>query len=413
MTGLRQRHTQVPTPPMSGGGSAQSPILARSWDSSKPMALAVIVLALTVALAGCGEKKVVPKVMAVAVKVATATRENVPLEISAIGNVESPTSVQIKSMINGQITGVKFKEGQDVRKGELLFTIDPRPGEADLRRNEATLAKDIATAGNARADAQRYQALAKEGVVAQQQSDQMVAAADAAEALVQADRAAVTNSKVQLTYTRIYSPISGRTGTLAIQLGNVIKANDTPYLVTINQISPIYVTFTLPEQLLGEVKKYEARHRLTVSASLPNDSEPALGTLTFIDNTVDPQTGTIKLKGTFANTDCRLWPGQFVNVSLRLADEPDAIVVPTAAIQNGQQGPYLFVIKPDMTAESRLVKVNRTFGDQSVIQTGVNPGEIVVTDGQLRLTPGAKVDMKNSPAGQGQNAQAGKQGVTS
>lgn len=371
-------------------------------------------LLLAGALTGCGEKKVQARAAAVSVSVTTAAQKDMPVEIAAIGTVESPTSVQVKSMLNGEITAVHFKEGQDVKKGELLFTIDRRPGEADLLRNEATLAKDAATAVDARADANRYQALFNEGVVAQQQSDQMKAAADAAEALVDADRAAVTNSKVQLTYTEIYSPISGRTGGLAIQLGNVVKANDTPYLVMINQISPTYVTFTIPEQMLPLVKGYMAQHQLTVLASIPNDPNPAQGLLTFVDNTVDSQTGTIKLKGTFANMDRRLWPGQFVNVRLLLATQAGAVVVPAVALQNGQNGQFLFVVKQDMTTESRAVKVNRTVGDQAVIESGLRAGETVVTDGQLQLTPGVKVEFKDNVSGQGQDATKAKpQGMTS
>jgi len=368
-------------------------------------------------LSGCGDKKAAgPRAVSVPVITAVAMQKEVPIQVKAIGTVESPTTVQVKSMINGEITSVRFKEGQEVKKGDLLFTVDRRPIEADLRRAEATLARDIATATNARADANRYEALLKEGVVAQQQADQMRTAADAADALVDADRAAAINSKVQLTYTDILSPISGRTGSLAIQLGNVIKANDTPFLVTVNQIKPIYVTFTIPESMLGNVQRYLAKNRLMVSASIPNDPIPVEGMLTFIDNSVDRQTGTIKLKGTFVNADSRLWPGQFVNVTLTLGRQADAVVIPTAALQNGQQGQFLFVIRKDMTAESRPVTVLRTVGDLAVIQSGVVPGETVVVDGQLRLTTGAKVEVKSATPGQsgGQNAETSKgQGKTS
>jgi multidrug efflux system membrane fusion protein len=368
-------------------------------------------------LAGCGQKKAAgPRSTGVPVVTAVAAQKEMPIQITAIGTVESPTTVQVKSMVNGELTSVRFKEGQDVKKGDLLFTVDRRPIEADLRRAEATLARDQATAVNARADARRYQALLKEGVVAQQQADQMVTAADAAEALVEADRAAVINTKVQLTYTDILSPISGRTGNLAIQLGNVIKANDTPFLVTVNQIKPIYVTFTIPERMLGNVQRFMAKGRLAVTASIPNDPAPVEGTLTFIDNAVDRQTGTIKLKGTFTNADLRLWPGQFVNVTLTLGRQPDAIVVPTAALQNGQQGQFVFVVRKDMTVESRPVMVERRVGELAVVQSGVAPGETVVVDGQLRLTTGAKVEIKGGAPGQNgsQNAEGGRtQGKTS
>ena len=367
-------------------------------------------------LTGCGEKQAPSRAMTVPVLTAVAAQKDMPIQLTAIGNIESLTTVQVKSMLNGEITSVRFKEGQDVQKGDLLFTLDRRPTEADLRRNEATLARDQATAVNARADARRYAALLKEGVVAQQQADQMRTAADAAEALVEADRAAVINSKVQLTYTDILSPISGRTGSLAIQLGNVVKANDTPFLVTVNQIKPIYVTFTIPERMLGDVQRYMRKGRLAVSVAIPNDPAPVEGTLTFVDNAVDNRSGTIKLKGTFANADSRLWPGQFVNVTLTLGVQPGATVIPTSALQNGQQGQFLFVIRQDMTAESRPVLVQRTVGDQAVVQQGVAPGETVVIDGQVRLSTGAKVEIKGGAPrqGGGQNAESNKgQGKTS
>jgi multidrug efflux system membrane fusion protein len=367
--------------------------------------LAVAILIAT--LGACASKKETRGPASVPVLVATAVQKEMPVDIGVIGNVEAITSVQVKSMINGEITSVNFKEGQDVRKGDLLFIIDPRPFEADLRRNEANLARDIATAENARADSNRYQALWKEGVVASQQAEQMQTASDAAAALVRADHAAVENARVQLLYTKIYSPINGCTGNLTIQLGNVIKANDLS-LITINQITPIYVSFTIPEQHLGEVKRYMAQHNLKVTAKLPVDPNPAVGILTFIDNTVDRQTGTIRLKGTFENKDRRLWPGQFVNVVLTLATQPDAVVVPAQAVQEGQQGQYVFVVNKEMTAEARQVSVARTVGGESIVATGIRPGEVVVTDGHLRLVPGAKVELKSNSPGQGQSADAKK-----
>jgi multidrug efflux system membrane fusion protein len=299
-------------------------------------------------------------------------------------------------MIGGEITAVNFKEGQDVKKGQLIFSIDRRPLEADLRRAEATLAKDQATAANDKAQAERYVALAKDGVVAAQVTDQMVAAAHASDELVKADHAAVENARVQLLYTRINSPINGRTGNLAVQLGNIVKANDVPILVTINQINPIYVTFTIPEQLLPEVKRYSAKRKLKVLAQMPNDATPAVGELSFMDNTVDRQTGTIKLKGTFVNTDRRLWPGQFVNVKLTLATQPNAITVPAPAVQTGQQGQYVYVVKQDKSVEQRKVQIARTLGQDAIVAAGIQPGETVVTDGQLRLTPASKVDIKSA-----------------
>jgi multidrug efflux system membrane fusion protein len=363
-------------------------------QSRHSLALLGVTLALA-ATSGCSKKAEPIRAMSVPVAVTPAVQKEMPVEIAAIGNVESITAVGVKSMINGEITSVKFQEGQDVRKGDLLFTIDERPSQADLLRNEANLARDIATAANARAQAKRYQALWKEGVIASEQAEQMQTAADAADALVRSDQAAVENSRVQLTYTKIYSPIDGRTGNLSIQLGNVIKANDVA-LITINQISPIYVTFTIPEQNLEQVTRYQAKHPLQVSALLPNDPVPAVGALTFIDNSVDRQTGTIKLKATFDNRDRRLWPGLFVNTVMRLTSEPNALVVPVRALQTGQQGQFVFVVGEDMKAEVRLVKVLRTIGDQAVVADGVRAGDLVVTEGHLRLTPGAKVELKNN-----------------
>jgi multidrug efflux system membrane fusion protein len=382
---------------------------------------AISALILMFGLAACsGAKKDMSTSRAanapVPVTVAMAVKRDVPLEIDAIGTVEPINMVSVKSMIGGEITAVNFKEGQDVKKGQLLFSIDRRPLEADLRRAQATLAKDEATAANDKAQADRYVALAKDGVVAEQVTDQMVAAAHASEELVKADHAAVENARVQLVYTSINSPIDGRTGNLAVQLGNIVKANDVPILVTINQINPIYVTFTIPEQLLPEVKRYSAQHKLKVIAQMPNDSTPAVGELTFMDNTVDRQTGTIKLKGTFVNTDRRLWPGQFVNVKLTLATQPNAITVPAPAVQTGQQGQYVYVVKQDKSVEQRKVQIARTLGQDAIVAAGIQPGETVVTDGQLRLTPASKVDIKGTGQpnqGQPTTTEAANQGSRS
>jgi membrane fusion protein, multidrug efflux system len=372
---------------------------------------ALISLFLMFLALGCSNKAPQkPQAVAVPVTVAVAEQRDVPIQIKTIGSVDPYVTVGIKTMISGEITTVNFKEGQDVSKGQLLFNIDRRPMEADLRRAEATLARDQATAANDRAQATRYAALMKEGVVAQEQSDQMVTAANASDALVKADRAAVENAKVALQYAQVYSPISGRTGNLMVQLGNVVKANpDTP-IVTINQVSPIYVTFTVPEQYLADVKRYMEQRPLAVQAQIPNDPNPATGKLTFIDNSVDRQTGTIKLKATFANADRRLWPGQFVNATLTLANQPNAITIPNEALQTGQQGQFVYVVRQDGIAEARNVTVARTIEGRSVIASGVQAGDRVVTDGQLRLRSGeSKVEIRaNAPgaaAPSGQNAQ--------
>jgi multidrug efflux system membrane fusion protein len=333
----------------------------------------------------------------VPVTAATVIQKTVPVQLRAIGNVESYSTISVKSQIEGVLTRVHFKEGQYVNKGDILFTIDPRPYEATLKQAEANLAKDTAQLENARVEVTRYAELVKKGYVAQEQYDQIRTNAAALEATVNADKAMVENASLQLKYCFIYSPITGKTGNLVSNQGNLIKANADNPMVTINQIQPIYVTFSVPEQYLNEIKKYMAARKLNVEAFISReDVMPDQGVLTFIDNTVDVATGTIKLKGTFANRGKRLWPGQFVNVLLTLTMQPDAIVVPSQAIQTGQSGVYVFVIKSDLTVESRSVVVDRSLDGESVIEKGLQPGEKVVTDGQLRLVPGAKVEIKTS-----------------
>jgi multidrug efflux system membrane fusion protein len=351
-------------------------------------------------LSSCGGTKAAPPSNPpVPVLAAAVEQKDVPLQLHAIGSVEAYSNVSVKTQVTGELTGVYFKEGQDVRKGQLLFTIDKRPFDAALKQAEGTLAKDQAQAANAQAQARRYESLYKAGVVSKEEYDQMQSNADALEAAVIADKAAVENARVQLIYCTIYSPINGRTGPLLIHQGNMIKANDTPFLVSINQVEPIYTTFTVPEQYLAEIKKYAGKRKLAVQAIIPNDDRgPVTGHLSFIDNAVDQGTGTIKLKGEFANSDRRLWPGQFVDVVLTLADQPKAIVIPSQAVQNGQQGQFVFVVKPDMTVEARPVVLNRSTDGQAVIDKGLTPGEQVVTDGQLRLVPGAKVQLKPAVA---------------
>jgi multidrug efflux system membrane fusion protein len=333
------------------------------------------------------------------VLVATVEQKAVPLQLKAIGAVEAYSNVSVKTQVTGELTGVHFKEGADVSKGQLLFTLDKRPFEAALKQAQGMLARDQAQAANARNQANRSRALNQAGVVSKEEYDRMQSEADALDAAVLADQAAVENARVQLVYCSIYSPINGRTGPLLIHQGNMIKANDTPFLVSINQVEPIYATFTVPEQNLAEIKRYSSRGKLRVQAFIPNDPRrPAEGWLSFIDNTVDQATGTIKLKGEFPNADRRLWPGQFVDVVLTLAQQPNAIVVPSQALQNGQQGQFVFVVKPDMTVEARPVVLDRSTDGQAVISKGLTPGEQVVTDGQLRLVPGVtKVELKKSP----------------
>jgi multidrug efflux system membrane fusion protein len=369
----------------------------------------VAALAVTLALlSACSKTKAGPPVESAApVVVAAAVQRDVPVDVKAVGTVEAFSNVQVKSMIAGEITSVGFTEGQDVKKGDLLFVIDPRPYHAALAQAQGNLARDVAQEANARAQATRYAALYKEGVVSREQYDQMMTASDALKQAVEADRAAVETAKVNLTYTTIYSPIDGRTGNLMVHRGNVVKANDIPILA-INQIQPIYATFSVPEMYLPEIKKYEGSRKLAVVVRVPNEPKPAEGTLTFIDNTVDPATGTIKLKATFPNRDRRLWPGQFADVSLTLSTQKNAVLVPSAAVQTGQNGQYVFVVKSDSTAELRYVTVSRIIGSDSVITSGLQAGDQVVTDGQVRLTPGRKVAL-STPANAASNTESASQ----
>jgi len=348
----------------------------------------------------------------------------VPVEIRVIGNVEPYTTIHVKAQIGGQLTKVYFREGQEVRKGDRLFLIDPRPydeairqAEANLARNtallqqaEANLQRDLAEEKYARDQAARYQRLFVEGVMSKEQTEQFLTDADAraeavkadraaiesARAAIQADRAALANARLQRAYCSIDSPIDGRTGDLAIHEGNLVKANDVD-LITIHQIRPIYVTFSVPEKDLPAVKRYMATGTLPVLASPPSD--PAMveqGSLTFVDNAVDSTTGTIKLKGAFPNPGGRLWPGQFVNVVLRLTVKPNALVAPARAIQTGQEGEYVYVVTKDMTAEARPVVTSNRVDRQVVVEQGLARGETVVTEGQLRLAPGVKVRIKEA-----------------
>jgi multidrug efflux system membrane fusion protein len=421
----------------------------RGWFFS--VGILGLLSAIQILVIACSNEKVgKPVLPSVPVTVATVVQKEVPVQIHAIGNVQAYSTIIVKSIVGGEINQVHFTEGQDVKKGDPLLTIDPRPlesalkqteanldkdqaqigqVEADLAKNiamvkqaEANIERDIAQAENARVEAKRYESLVEKQVVSRQQYDQFRTNAEALEATVRADRAAkesaeaavrsskaalentraavradqaaVENAKIQLGYCFIHSPMDGRTGNLLVKRGNVIKANDID-LLTINQVNPIYVAFSVPEQNLPEIKKYMAKAPLNVIALLPHDANGAeMGVLSFIDNTVDKTTGTILLKGTFVNKESRLWPGQFVNVVLTLTTQPDAIVVPSQAVQTGQQGQYVFVIKPDATVEFRTVVVGRIVHGDTVIQKGLNQDEKVVTDGQLRLFPGAKVEIK-------------------
>ena len=347
---------------------------------------------------GCSSQKAQSAApIAVPVVVAPAVERTVPVELRAIGNVQAYNTVQVKTQVAGELTGVFFKEGDDVKRGQLLFTLDPRPLESDLKRQQATLARDQAEAANARAQATRYAKLMEEGVVAREQYDQYRTQAEALEAVAQADKNAVEAARLQLAYTRIFAPLAGRTGSLLVHRGNIVKENDDKsVLVAINQLTPIYVEFAVPERYLPQVKAQTSAGKLKVQAMAPGQTEPEEGTLTFVDNAVDPTTGTIRMKGTFANPSRRLWPGQFVDVMLRLSERLNAVVVPSQAVQTGQQGQFVFVIKNDMTAEQRPVKTGESVWSETIIEQGVRPGERVVTDGQMRLVPGARVEIRQA-----------------
>ena len=380
----------------------------------------VALVALVLMAAGCGKQQAqaVGGMPPVPVSVAVASEEAVPVQIRVIGTVEPSSTVQIKSQVAGELLSVHFTEGSDVNKDDLLVEIDPRPyrealaqaeaavakDRAQLAQAEANLARDTAQAKSAEADAYRYEQLAKEGVAPAMQATQQRAAADAAHESVRADQAAIESARASLAsdqaavararldlgYCEIRSPVGGRTGNLLVHPGNLIKVNDVP-LVVINRIAPIFVSFGVPEEQLAAVRQ-RARDSLAVQAS--TDAEPnriARGLLKVVDNAVDTNTGTIRLKAAFDNTDHMLWPGQFVNVVLTLGTQSNATVVPSEAVQDGQRGQFIFVVKSDQTVESRPVTVTRTIGRKSVIAKGVAPGETVVTDGQLRLYPGAKI----------------------
>jgi multidrug efflux system membrane fusion protein len=333
---------------------------------------------------------------AVPVLVATAVQKAVPLQLRAVGNVEPYATVAVKSQVTGVLNKAHFREGQDVKKGQLLFTVDPRPFEAALKQAEANLARDIAQLKNLREQVRRYAELVEKQYVSREQYDQIKTNSDAAEAVVDADRAAVENAKVQLSYCYIYAPVDGRVGSLLVNEGNLVRVNDAAPLVIINQINPINVTFAVPEQHLPDIKRHMAAERLLVGASFQSDEGRAeQGFLAFIDNAVDRPTGTIKLKAEFTNGERRLWPGQFVNVALTLATENDAVIVPSEAVQVGPEGQQVFVVKDDKRVEMRLVTVGRTEEGQAIIAKGLRPGEVVVREGQFLLAPGSRVEIKD------------------
>jgi len=372
-----------------------------------PATAALMVAAVLLAASACSRSTTASLTApTVPVSVATVEQKTVPVEVRGIGSVEAYSTVSIKAQVAAELTAVHFQEGQDVRAGDLLFSLDRRPFEAALRQAEANLARDIAQAEQAHAQARRYVQLREEGVAAEAQTEQFEAEARALDATVQADRAAVERARLNLEYCTIRSPLDGRTGRLMVNVGNLVKASDDPALVVINQITPIYASFALPEQYLGDVKKYMAAGTLKVEAAGRDDpARSERGRVSFVDNTVDTTTGTIRLKGVFPNAEKRLWPGQFVDVVLTLTETPNAIVVPAQALQESQAGEFVYVVKADGTVESRPVETGQTVAGLTIVKQGLHAGEIVVTDGQLRLIPGAKVKIvEGNPAAPAGNA---------
>jgi multidrug efflux system membrane fusion protein len=330
---------------------------------------------------------------AVPVVMTAVIRKAVPVRLDAIGTVQPVATVVVKSRIDGQISKVPIRDGQEVKAGDTLFLLDSRAAEAQAKQAEAQLARDRAQLANAKREAERQAQLVSKNYTAAATYDTAQTNAATLEATVRADEAAFENMKVQITYYTITTPIDGRVGAVLLKAGNNVKANDTIVLATVNQLHPIYVAFSLPQGQLPAVREASAGRELAVTALPPGDSGPAeTGKLAFIDNAVDTTTGTITLKGIFDNTKDRLWPGQFVNVSLTLRVEADALVIPTQAVQVGQNGSYVYVVKPDKTAEPRNITVGRSLGSDSVIAKGLVEGEQVVVDGQLRLTKGTPVE---------------------
>jgi len=326
-----------------------------------------------------------------------------PIEVSAIGTVQPIAAVMVKSRIDGEITQVHFEEGQEVKEGDLLFSLDDRAARAQLRQSEANLERDRAQLQRFHQEVARQTGLARSGVASAQKLEDTMTSEAVFEATVRASEAAVETARVILNYTTIRAPITGRTGSVAFKRGNIVKAVDTAQvvlpLVVITQLRPIYVTFTIPERHLADLRAAQASGRLPVTVTVPDKPQsPATGTLTFIDNQVDAATGTISLKATFANDDTRLWPGQFVNVTLRLGTQANAVAAPSVGIQIGQNGPYVFLIRDDSTAELRLVRVDRTVGNKTVIAEGLAAGDRIVVDGQLRLDNGMRVNVQRTEA---------------
>ena len=371
----------------------------RLWSLSKPWPWLAVLGGLVFILACSDAKSSRPRnrIRVAPVSVAEAVLKDVPVKLSAVGKVEALVTISVKSRVMGQVTKVNFKEGGMVRKGQLLFTIDPRPYEVSLKEAEAKLTRDTALARKADSDFKRYKSLADRKTVSASQYEQYHTEALVRRATVQADLAEVENARLQLSYCFIKSPVAGITGNLLLNQGNIVKANDDKPMVVIHQVQPIYVNFSVPEKYLGQIMELRKSRDLDVRVMVAGQEQRLfVGKLAFVDNTVDPTTGTVQLKATFPNQDLRLWPGQFARTTLFLKTLKDLVVVPVQAVLTGQQGAYLYIVGPNNTAQARQVTTGPSLGDDTVIEKGLKAGEEVVVDGQSRLVPGTKVVIKNA-----------------
>ncbi len=404
-------------------------------DRVNPFA-ALLMLPLVFLLSGCerpggANPQSSMKKEAVPVHIGNVIQRDMPSEMVAIGSVEAFSIISVKARVSGEITKVWFKEGEEVKKDQVLFTIDSRPyevaliqakadlakAEAELEVAHANLAKNQVQLSNAKTERERNSNLLTRGVVTKEEYDRIETTERAYEAAVLADEAAIRSASaailgasaaiekavIELSYCTIKSPIDGKTGSLLAHRGNLVKENDTPALVVIHQVDPVYVSFTLPERNLPQVKQSMAKGALMVTAIIPNtEVPPVTGTLTFLDNTVNQRTGTIRLKGTFNNPRRVLWPGQFVSVRLVVSLHENAVVSPSEAVQTGQSGSYVYVLRQDSTVELRNVVTGESRDGQTIILEGLHPGEVVVTDGHLRLAPDAKAQVIDTPKGSAQ-----------
>lgn len=367
-----------------------------AW-TAHPVLAAVALLGVACAmLGGCTRaQSTVSKPAPVAVTVAPVSVRDVPVRLQAIGSVQSISTVSIRALVSGELKTVGFHQGDEVHKGQVLFRIDPRPYAAALAQAQANLAKDRATRNQAQWEARRYTALANQGIVSAEQNEQIQATAASAASTVQADEAAVQTAKLNLSYCTIAAPISGRTGSLLVQAGNLVQPDST-VLVTIDQIAPIYVSFSVPQQYLQQLMTLQAMHPLQVTAQAQGDTQQEQGTLSFINNTIDNTTGTIQLMATFPNGNERLWPGEYVNIEIRLSVMSHATVVPSTAVLTGQDKMYVYVLMPNRTVQSRTVQTSITVDGVTVVKSGLAPGDLVVTDGQFSLYPGAPVQVRQN-----------------